>query len=69
MAILCTKLAPSLCEARATEILYVCEAGGLVWDEYPRCPEHPAADDAAMVKRIFPDAEVRIERLETEDTQ
>lgn len=69
MAVLCTKQVPSLCEAKATEILYVREAGGQVWDEYPRCPEHPAAGDAAMVKRIFPDAEIRIERLETGDTR
>lgn len=66
MSVLCTKNVGGLCESVATEVLYVREAGSRRWEEYPRCPGHPAADDAAMIRRVAPGAEVRIECLEAE---
>ena len=58
--ILCTKRVPVLCENKATEILYVREPG-TDWEEYPRCPDHPAVDDVAMIQKIAPLAETKIE--------
>jgi hypothetical protein len=59
----CTKNVNAPCENEATEILWVRSwgSGEARWEEHPRCAEHPAADDAVMIRRVSPPlAEIRI---------
>jgi hypothetical protein len=60
---LCTKTVPGPCQNEAAEILYAREIGQQEWETYPRCAGHPAADDVAMIKRISPLAETRMEKV------
>lgn len=59
MSELCTKKVPAPCENEATELLYVSTPGGRV-EVHPRCPDHPAAGDVALIKRVSPSAVTRI---------
>jgi len=61
----CSKNVNAPCQNEATEILRVSQfASG--WEEYPRCADHPAADDVAMIERVSPLAEVRIVPVDAE---
>jgi hypothetical protein len=64
----CTKHVNVPCENEATEILLVRERGPLWdgdWQARPRCAEHPAADDVAMISRVYPFAETKIVPADT----
>ena len=64
MAIICTKKVPGPCENEAAEILLVRDpTWSQEWEQHPRCTAHPAAGDVAMIRRVSPMAETRIERL------
>jgi hypothetical protein len=59
----CTKNVNARCENEATEILWVRERGPLWdgdWQSHPRCAEHPAADDVAMISRMHHWAETKV---------
>ena len=59
----CSKNVNAPCQNEATEILCVRERGPLwdgEWESYPRCAEHPAAVDVAMIARMHPMAETKI---------
>jgi hypothetical protein len=59
----CTKNVNAPCENEATEVLWVRERGPLwdgEWQSKPRCADHPAADDVAMISRMHHWAEAKI---------
>ena len=62
---LCSMKVPAPCRNAATEILHFREhQWSERWEEYPRCDEHPAADDIPMIMRMSPLAETRIEKVQ-----
>jgi hypothetical protein len=64
----CTKNVNAPCENDATEILWVRERGPLWdgdWHARPRCAQHPAADDVAIISRVYPLAETKIVPADT----
>ena len=61
---LCSKKVPAPCQNKATEILHIREHQWTEkWESYPRCADHPAADDVPLIKRMSPLAETRIEKV------
>jgi hypothetical protein len=60
---LCSKNVNAPCQNDATEILYARTLFG-EWETYPRCAEHPAAGDVAMIKRVDPSAEWEIKPVD-----
>jgi hypothetical protein len=62
----CTKHVNSPCENEATEVLHVRNPGNAQWQTFPRCADHPAAADIAMIGRVDPAAETMVKRVYTE---
>jgi hypothetical protein len=60
----CTKNVNAPCRNEATEILYAAIPGGQL-EVFPRCAEHPAAEDVAMISRVYPFAETKIVPADT----
>ena len=51
----CTKNVNGPCENEATEFLWVRGLWDGEWESHPRCAGHPAADDVAMIRRMYAD--------------
>ena len=50
------------CPNDAIELLRIRRPGSL-WEEYPRCHDHPAQADVRMALRLFPDTQYEIVEL------
>lgn len=61
----CTKNVDARCENSATEFLWVRELWDGEWESHPRCAGHPAADDIALIRRMYPMAETRVVPADT----
>jgi len=61
VTMLCSKKVPGPCAGPAVEILYARELGSQQEEMFPRCADHPAAHDEAMIRLVSPHALTRIE--------
>ena len=61
----CTKNVNGPCENEATEFLWVRGLWDGEWESHPRCTGHPADDDIALIRRMYPMAETKVVTADT----